>query len=223
MEPGFLAFLAERLTEPLPGLQAHVRMAPLQTDLSRLPPDLSPPPQARRSAVLAAITEAHDGLRVLLTLRRQDLNKHGGQLCFPGGGIDKGESPHGAALRETHEETGLPPDRVEILGELSPLYIPPSNNYVRPFLGRVQSEYPVYPDPSEVEEAFWMPLGYLIEPARRKVMRRRISIGLRDVPYWDIHRIPLWGATAMMLSELVMLYEEFIGGRALHDPASGQQ
>ncbi len=207
----FIHYLHERLRQPLPGRDAHVRMAPRTADGYRRPPNLDPPPNARKSGVLASFFERPEEgeLSLILTLRTSKLKKHGGQLSFPGGGLDDGETWEDAALREAHEEVNLAPNDVEVVGHSSRLYIPPSNNIVQPVVGWVDNLPELQPEPSEVEEIIELPFNNLLDEGHLKHMPRLIRGHDFEVPYWDIHRVPLWGATAMMLSEIVHLHEEF--------------
>lgn len=163
----------------------------------------------RNSGVLVPIIAWNGKLEVLLTLRSAGI-KHGGQVSFPGGGKEGDETIEETALREANEEIGLVPDHVTIVGQLSPLFINHSNNMVTPVVGFVNKKQDFRANPNEVDEIFLVSFEQLIE----KKNHIREEWKLRDikynVPFWDVHRVPLWGATAMMLSELVELYKEFL-------------
>ena len=208
----FIHYLDERLRHPLPGRAAHVRMAPKTADGFQRPPNLDPPQNARKSGVLAAFFERpEDGeLSLILTLRTSKLKQHGGQLSFPGGGLDAGETWEQAALREAHEEVNLAPEHVAVVGHSSQLYIPPSNNIVQPVMAWVDALPPLVAEPSEVEEVIELPFCNLLDSCNLKQMPRTIRGHEFQVPYWDIHTVPLWGATSMILSEIVHLHEEFV-------------
>ncbi len=113
------------LLEPLPGLDAQIAMAPE----GRITDDYNPEPAtARRGAVLILVYPGAQGVTIPLIKRPEDRSVHSGQIAFPGGAFESPESfPLETALRETEEEIGIPRDAVEVLGLLSPLYIPPSN------------------------------------------------------------------------------------------------
>src|SRR5580765_374467 len=128
--PSLEAFLVERLRLPLPGAQAHRRFAPVPARDGWRPDDV--PPTARRAAALILIYPGPSGPTVALTVRHGDLPQHPGQISLPGGGVDAGESAAQAALRETHEEIGVPPEVVRILGPLSTIWVIVSNFVVQP-------------------------------------------------------------------------------------------
>ena len=204
------ALLAERLAQPLPGWAAQRRMAPRPgEDRSRVPTD---PGAAKQSAVLALLApDAAGHPTVLITLRSEGLNTHKGQLSLPGGRIEPAESVTEAALRETHEEVGLPPEAIAVVGALSPLYIPPSRSVVHPVVGLLEQALPLRPAPSEVQEAFWLPLPRLADPATYRTTTRELLGQPVEVPYWDVHPTPLWGATAIVLAELLEVLELWRG------------
>ena len=139
----------------------------------------------------------------MLTLRRHDLNAHAGQVSLPGGRLEPGEKPPEAALREAHEEVGIHPSRVTLLGSLAPLYIPPSDFRVHPFVGWHEQPAVFTPQPDEVAELLEVPLLSLLDAStRREEIWNRRGLELQ-VPYFSIGRHKVWGATAMILSEFL--------------------
>ncbi|MCS7085873.1 MAG: CoA pyrophosphatase [Bacteroidia bacterium] len=211
-------FLRERLERPLPGPKAHLAMAPypkLLVGEGRREVEIKEwkaPEGARRGAVLCLLgPDANGKPSVLLTRRSDKLKHHRGQISFPGGGVDAGETPLQAALREAREEVGLSDESFVVLGALSNLYIPPSGNFVTPFLATASTVLDPVPDPEEVEEVFWVKIELLARPETLKRSELiRPNYGL--VPYFDVHpHVPLWGATAMMLNELLEVWKEFRG------------
>ncbi len=205
--PLWSAALRRRLSAPPPGWAAQRRMAPRPgEDRSRVPTDLT---GVKQSAVLALLApDASGDPAVLLTLRSEGLNTHKGQLSFPGGRIEAGEGTPEAALRETREEVGLDPSAITLIGALSPLYIPPSQSLVHPMVGLAAGLLPLVPEPGEVQEAFWLPLAELRDAAKLKSTMRELLGHPVEVPYWDVHPTPLWGATAIMLAELLAALDE---------------
>ena len=203
-------YLRDRLQRDLPGPKAHLEMIPDYPNAEQRVKGA--PSTAKRSAVLLPLlTRAHTFPDVLFTLRSDNLSTHRGQISFPGGRLDEGESAKEAALREMHEETGVEPHDVIVLGQLSDLYIPPSNSAVTPFVGLVRrpSEYMI--SEAEVTEIFDVPLTRFVDKDNIQTMKRKIFDYDADVPYWHVHsEVPLWGATAMMLNELMWIVREFV-------------
>lgn len=145
---------------------------------------------------------------IVLTVRREDLPDHAGQVSFPGGQREDGETLQETALREAHEEVDLDPSPVEILGALTPLFIPPSGFCVHPFVGVVRDVPTLRPTDREVGEILHVPLPHLLAPETRVVEPWTLH-GLRvDVPYYDVRGHTVWGATAMMLSELLAVVRD---------------
>ncbi len=171
----------------------------------------APPEEARRSAVLVPLIEtAPSDIDVVLTVRSQSLSNHKGQISFPGGRMDAGETHVDTALREAHEEIGIHPSNAVVIGSLSSLYIPPSNSAVTPVLAIIESPTTWILNPAEVTEIVQIPLHSFLND---DIFDERIGIIPQlpvSVPMWDVHpTIPLWGATAMMLHEVVVLFHEY--------------
>lgn len=205
----FEPWIIQRLQRPLPGIAAHETFVPEIPDRrSRLMPA---PEGARKSAVLIPMfTDDTGSLKVVLTVRSDGLRNHRGQISFPGGRCDEGESAVDAALREAHEEIGLVADRVRILGQLTELYIPPSQSAVSPIVAMIQPPVSWTLSADEVAEVLVEPVSTFLDPSTIQ-WRSDIIKGLPvDVPHWQVHpSIPLWGATAMMLQELSMILREY--------------
>ena len=166
------------------------------------------PPTARQSAVLILLFPKADEWHVVLTERVGSANDpHSHQISFPGGSVDVGDtSLEACALRETHEEVGIPPETINIIGKMTDLYIPISNFHVHPFLGWTAVQPHYQPQATEVKDIIEAPLSVLLNPDNQK--RTDITIRdrfLPDVPYFDVNGRVVWGATAMMLSEFLEL------------------
>jgi len=193
-------------TQPLPGREAQLRMAPLDRVEHLQPPPTNPPP--RDAAVLALFfPDAAHGSRLLLTVRPTGMNQHAGQVALPGGRREGGETLRETALRETHEEVLIPPDDIQVFGALTPLYVIPSRFQVHPFVGIMRREADLSARSDEVAHLFGVPAGDLTAPERRSMHTRRVGKRDRQVPHFDFENHVVWGATAMMLSELAALLE----------------
>lgn len=198
--------LERRLAEPLPGTDAQILMAMdyrQNTELASVEGR-----DCREAGVLALFYPDEERGRpvLVLTERHLDLDDHGGQISFPGGQREAGESLRDAALREAHEEVALDPQAVNVLGRLTPLYIPPSNFCVHPFVGVTEAAPALRPTDAEVGAILHVPLARLLRPGA--VVEEEWTIhGFRaTVPFYDIDGPPVWGATAMMLAELLALF-----------------
>jgi len=202
--PATVAFLREALAGPLPGLEAHLVMAP-KPRVGWRPAAI--PDDARAAAALVLLYPGNDGSSaVVLTVRAPDLVHHGGQVSLPGGAVEPGESIEGAALRESAEEVGLDGREVAVLGRLSPLHIPVSGFVLHPVVGTLAAPPAFHPDPREVARLVCAPLAQLCDPRTVRV-RVRLHEGREyEVPYFAIDGEQVWGATAMVLGELVWIF-----------------
>ncbi|MDX1636879.1 MAG: CoA pyrophosphatase [Balneolaceae bacterium] len=170
---------------------------------------MEPTTHARQSSVLVLIYPNDEAvLELLLTLRSSEID-HGGQISFPGGRSEDGETPEETALREAREEVGIDPESVHITGRLTKLFVSYSNNDVTPVVGYMEEQPALTLDRREVEEAFSVELESLLGKKNLTVEDWNLRNHTFKVPYWDVHRVPLWGATAMMLNEFLELYREF--------------
>lgn len=153
-----------------------------------------------RAAVLIAVTDRREP-GVILTVRRDNMRTHAGQIAFPGGRLDPGEVPVEAALREAHEEVGLPPSAVQVIGKLDE-YQTITGYAVTPVLGVVPPDLPLTPHDFEVSDWFEAPLRHLIDPSQQR-LERTVLLG-RERGYYVIewNRRRIWGATAAMLVNL---------------------
>ncbi|MCH9011998.1 MAG: CoA pyrophosphatase [Proteobacteria bacterium] len=155
------------------------------------------------AAVLVPIVEREAGLTVLLTRRTDHLDDHAGQVSFPGGRIEAfDQGPEAAALREAEEETGLPPDRVRLIGRLD-TYVTRTGFEVIPVVGLVTPPFPIAPDSFEVAEVFEVPLAFFLAPENRQRHSRVYEGKDRQFYVFPFKDYYIWGATAGMLVNLV--------------------
>lgn len=158
------------------------------------------PQEGAPAAVLIAITDRPEP-GVILTLRREHMRTHAGQVAFPGGRVDLGEDAVAAALREAHEELGLDPTVADVIGEIE-TYRTVTDYLVTPVIAVVPPDLPLYPHEHEVADWFEAPLAYVLDPANQH--RRSALFRGRERHYYEIdwngHRI--WGATAAMIVNL---------------------
>jgi 8-oxo-dGTP pyrophosphatase MutT (NUDIX family) len=156
--------------------------------------------------VLCALFDEGGQAQVVLTRRSSRLRSHAHQVSFPGGRIDHGEQPLDAALREAHEEVGLDPASVRILGELSQLCTFANPAPITPFVAALPARPALHPNPAEVERAFTVPLVELTDP---EVYREEVWAfpdgSERSIHFFELWGDTVWGATARMLRDLLDL------------------
>lgn len=196
--------LALRLQGPLPGRVAQLQMAHVTRQRY-----VDAPTNARRAAVLMALFPKHGEWNIILIERpANDRDQHSGQLSFPGGKVEPQDpSLLHTALREAEEEVGIAQQQVKILGGLTELYIPVSNFQVYPFLGYLETASAYRVQAGEVSQVLEIPLSHFQRPEIRATTDIRVNqhITLKHVPYFQLQQHVLWGATAMMLNELLVL------------------
>ena len=196
-----IADVRAAMCRPLPGPSAQITMAP-QPRPMRAPPGAEP----RQAGGLLVLYPIQGVLHLVLTVRTSNLNYHSGQISLPGGGWEEGdESLLATALREAEEEIGVAADELEILGPLTPLYIPPSNNVLHPFVGYARWRPTFDPDPAEVAELLEVPLALLLDPATRREEDWTWRGAELHVPFYAVGEHKVWGATAIVLAEFLAL------------------
>jgi 8-oxo-dGTP pyrophosphatase MutT (NUDIX family) len=165
------------------------------------------PPQGvipRQAAVLLLLYPDATDLRLPLTVRSDRLPNHRGEVSLPGGAIDPGEDgPISAALREAHEELGVPPEAVKVWGMLSPLYISPSNYQITPVVGLIDPVPTLRPNDAEVSAVITVTVRELLDPALVLEEQWTLRGAEVHVPFFAIAGHKVWGATAIVLSEFV--------------------
>lgn len=204
----FHQYLLERSQKDLPGRKAQMKMSPEPLDPDFVLPRKESDTAHPSSVLIPLYPDEKDQLNVILTLRTDSI-RHAGQISFPGGRREGRETPEETALRETEEEIGIVRSQIHIACSITPLYLHRTDNQITPFVGFLEKEPVLQPNPDEVKEAFAIPLQTLINTENKKKEKWDLSHTSFHVPYWTIHEVPLWGATAMMMSELLEMYKEF--------------
>jgi 8-oxo-dGTP pyrophosphatase MutT (NUDIX family) len=186
---------ARLLTEPPVGWN---RSDDDMNDRARMIPDGV---VTKPAAVLVPIILRENGPTVLLTQRHADLSKHAGQIAFPGGRMDAGETALQAALRETFEETGLAMEFVSPLGFLDG-YLTITQYVVTPVVALVREGFSLQAAPQEVDDIFEVPLSFLMDPANRQTQSREWKGMTRYFYVYPHGERYIWGATAGMIKNL---------------------
>jgi 8-oxo-dGTP pyrophosphatase MutT (NUDIX family) len=202
-------WLRQRLQQPLPGLRAQERMMGRVVSMPHIVPE-----NARPSAVLCLLYPNDDELQLLLMKRREDRTAHSGQVSFPGGRYEQEDNDlQTTALREAYEEVGIAPAHVDVLGALTSLYIPVSNFNVHPFVGYIPSKPQFVISEAEVSYTIETPLSNLLHNDRKITtdVSSPIMPGLiRQVKAYQLEDgTIIWGATAMIISELETIMKEY--------------
>lgn len=200
----------DALDRPLPGSDAHLTLAP-RPRRGWHPGEI--PTGARTAAALVLLYPLGEAPHLLLTVRAGQLAQHAGQVSFPGGGLEPDETIHQAALRETHEEVGVDPREVRLIGALSPLYIPGSNFALYPVVGVADWPPTWQAAAGEVGRVLETPLAELLTTAGPHRGYRCHEDRRYQVPFFEIGGERVWGATAMILAELIAVI-----GASLENP-----
>ncbi len=186
------AEIAARMTDPAALARAGATASDDSEGLS--------PSRMIGAAVLVPIV-LHPEPAVLLTLRAAKMSSHAGQVSFPGGRIEAGETPEAAAVREAAEEVGLDPRMPELLGRL-PQHVTGTGFRITPVVGLVVPPINLTPEPGEVEEAFELPLSVVLDPVAPERRQAEFRGRVREFWVWPHERHYIWGATAAILVNL---------------------
>lgn len=194
-------YLKEALAGDLPGQNSHRKMLPPGRRLKIVDQELS---VVRQSSVLLLLFPEGDQLYICLTKRPSTMKHHPGQISFPGGKLEKDDdSALVAALREAREEVGIDPSSVEILGKLSDLYVEVSQFSIQPFLAWADMKPEFNVNYDEVEALILLPLEHVMEDNIIAETEMETVTGRLPIKYYPFNNEIIWGATAMILSELV--------------------
>jgi len=204
MIKAFVQSITQLLNEPLPGAAAHQIMAPVARQVKAF--DITDYPDARIGCVMLLFYPKGAHIYLALIKRPDYDGVHGGQISFPGGGIEQGDEDEVfTALRETQEEIGVKANLIKVLGQLSNVYIPPSNFFVFPFIGYTEHQPEFVLNDVEVTSIIEMPISILLQEEHKST----ISINRKEItfeaPCYIFEGHAIWGATAIILSELEWL------------------
>jgi 8-oxo-dGTP pyrophosphatase MutT (NUDIX family) len=207
----FILLLEDRLRRPLPGRSAQLKMSSLVRIQQLM--NISPALDAIQSSVLILLYPLDGEIGLVLMLRPEYNGIHSGQISLPGGKYEEDdESLVYTALREAKEEIGINPSQVQIIGQLTEMYIPPSHYLVTPVVGYQASKPMFTPDSKEVARIIEIKLSDLLDENNRLMKKMKLSLGFSmKVPSYVIDGNVIWGATAMMLSEFIEVIREIEG------------
>lgn len=204
----FIQKIQSALQKPLPGQEAQFKMA----HSFRKEASSTVPANAKEAAVMLLLFFKNDIWYTILIQRTAAENdQHSGQVSFPGGKKETSDNSYAdCAKRETFEEIGVASDLIEILGALTPLYIPVSNFHVFPFVGFVKKEPLWSKQTSEVSEIIPIPIAHFLSEKNKKTTTvNGKGFSLENTPYFDVNGKIVWGATAMILSEFCEIQSTF--------------
>ena len=194
-------YLKESLQSELPGVNAHSKMLPPGRRLKTNDDELS---SVKMSSVLLLLFPEGEQLYICLTKRPQTMKHHPGQISFPGGKVEKDDtSAEMTALREAREEVGIDHGKIEILGKLSDLYVEVSQFSIQPFLAWADQRPDFLVDFGEVEKLILFPVSDFVANEIISEIELETVTGSLQVKYYPYDGEFIWGATAMILSELI--------------------
>jgi len=198
-------YLVKRFNEPLPGHNSQMLLEPAMSYGRHRGPA---PRDARRASVMLLMHARGGEITIPMVKRRDDLEFHAGEMAFPGGGLEIGESWEEAAVRECNEETGIKSDQIEVLGILTPMYVFGSFNLVMPIVGIGPRPGSYTVDEAEINRVIDIPLEAVGADCISSTTRELAGVH-REVPCFKVKGQEIWGASAMMLAELSVLMSDF--------------
>ena len=201
MKSKLIIKLTKMMNKKLPGKSSHEEMMvrPKQKFLKKKDPF--------SAAVLILLYPLGNNWYFYLTKRTKTVEHHKGQISLPGGMLEKGESSQRGAIRETYEELGIKPQGINIIGALTPFYIPVSGFNVFPFVGWVAKRPKLEIQSKEVSKVFTPSVSSLMRPQNKKIKRSTMLGQKVEIPFFDLKNEMVWGATSMILSEFKSILE----------------
>ncbi|MAL64812.1 MAG: hypothetical protein CMF94_01780 [Candidatus Marinimicrobia bacterium] len=202
MKPKLIIKLTKVFNRRLPGKSTHEKMI--------VRPKQKFPEKKRTlpAAVLVLLYPVKENWYFYLTKRTKTVAHHKGQISLPGGMLDEGESSQNAAIRETYEELGIKPKDINIIGPLTPLYIPISSFKIFPFVGWITKKTKLNIQSKEVSKVFSPSISSLINPQNKKIKISTMFGQKVKIPFFDLNNEIVWGATSMILSEFKSILKE---------------
>ena len=201
-----ITLIKKRLSQPLPGWESQKKMAVMSINpMTRLA--FIPPADAKLAAVAIILFQEENTLKFFLTKRTSNVDHHKGQISFPGGAKDEDESFQDASLRETEEEIGINID-LDLLGALTPLYIPVSGFLIHSYVWYAQERPNTRINEDEVESVYDVNLDELKDKNLLSTKPIKIKGVSMEIPSFEFNSCTSWGATAMILSELKDILDE---------------
>jgi 8-oxo-dGTP pyrophosphatase MutT (NUDIX family) len=199
----FIRGIKDKMTDPLPGISSQLKMAGMRRFMRE--GKVVVPDDVRKAGVLAMFYPSNGTINLVFIKRTEYPGVHSGQISFPGGGWEEGDKDMVAtALREAEEEIGVNRLLVTPIGNLTDLFIPPSNFLVTPVVGYTHERPDFRPDPGEVDRILEVSLDELLDEKTRQEQEIAIFPAVKiKVPCFYVEGNVIWGATAMMLSELI--------------------
>lgn len=211
----FLQYVPHLIPVELPAIASHMKMAPKERMESLKNLDLKNE-NPRIAAVMMLFYPKDRKTHLVLIVRNAYNGVHSSQIAFPGGKYEATDANYEeTALRETHEEVGIAPEKIKVIKHFTPMYIPPSNFLVHPFLGISKEELLFYPDIREVADIIELPLSVFLND--EIIIEATLSTSYANnilVPAFNIQNHIVWGATAMILSELRDVLKSTFEGKA---------
>ncbi len=197
---------------PLPGEASHFKVAP-ESRVKKLRESIFKKENTKKAAVMALFyPDAHQLTHLLLILRKTYKGVHSNQIALPGGKVERTDADlQATALRETYEEVGVPSERVQVIRSISQVFIPPSNFEVQPFIGLYKEPLPFVIQESEVASLIEVSLIDFLDDT--KIFQQNLSTSYAEnitVPAFKLSGYTVWGATAMMLSEIKELLKQVL-------------